>query len=307
MGTYAAHVTAKVHRPRPRSFSGTFALVLAYPLSEARPWSGKATGGSKPWMPFKFPSLGWKVQIVMAMPATPANATPARGYGGAEMHDADKLEAVLRYHERTKHQFHRYARSAGTLDWVNQPNPFRRYEGAPLTQLPILGADEEPLLASLRGYLSAGLGAERAAHGPLAVAAVRVRACAVGLEAGGRHALGAAQQPFERQPASHRGLPADRRDSRAGARARPVPLRAERARSGTARERLRRVVRAVDARVSPTGLSGRSLVHPLARSVEVRRTRVPLLPARRGPCHRHASHRRRDPGMERCRVAWPGR
>src|SRR4051794_29345962 len=61
------------------------------------------------------------------------------------MHDADKLEAVLRYHESTKHHFHRYARSAGTLDWVNQPNPFRRYEGAPLTPLPILGADEEPL------------------------------------------------------------------------------------------------------------------------------------------------------------------
>jgi SagB-type dehydrogenase family enzyme len=61
------------------------------------------------------------------------------------MHDADQLEAVLRYHERTKHQFHRYARSAGTLDWVNQPNPFRRYEGAPLTRLPILGAEEEPL------------------------------------------------------------------------------------------------------------------------------------------------------------------
>ena len=31
------------------------------------------------------------------------------------------------------------------LDWVNQPNPFRRYEGAPLTQFPILVADEEPL------------------------------------------------------------------------------------------------------------------------------------------------------------------
>ena len=61
------------------------------------------------------------------------------------MHDADKFETVLRYHERTKHQFGRYARSTGTLDWVNQPNPFRRYEGAPLVQLPILGADEEPL------------------------------------------------------------------------------------------------------------------------------------------------------------------
>ena len=61
------------------------------------------------------------------------------------MLDADKVEAVLRYHERTKHRFHRYARSAGKLDWVNQPNPFRRYEGAPLAPLPILGADEEPL------------------------------------------------------------------------------------------------------------------------------------------------------------------
>jgi SagB-type dehydrogenase family enzyme len=59
--------------------------------------------------------------------------------------EADKVEAVLRYHERTKHQFHRYARGPDTLDWVNQPNPFRRYEGAPLTQLPILGPDEEPL------------------------------------------------------------------------------------------------------------------------------------------------------------------
>lgn len=61
------------------------------------------------------------------------------------MHDADKVETVLRYHERTKHQFHRYARSAGTLDWANQPDPFRRYEGAPLVQLPVLGADDEPL------------------------------------------------------------------------------------------------------------------------------------------------------------------
>src|SRR6516164_2541071 len=81
----------------------------------------------------------------MAMPATPATAAHPRGPGGAELRDTDKLEAVLRYHERTKHYFHRYARSAGTLDWVNQPNPFRRFEGTPFAQLPILGADEEPL------------------------------------------------------------------------------------------------------------------------------------------------------------------
>src|SRR5437868_15465629 len=75
------------------------------------------------------------------------------------MDAADKLEAVLRYHERTKHQFHRYARSAGALDWVNQPNPLRRYEGAPLTQLPILGADEEPLSPRYEAMYRRGAGA----------------------------------------------------------------------------------------------------------------------------------------------------
>lgn len=61
------------------------------------------------------------------------------------MHDPDKIETVLRYHERTKHHFNRYANGPGALDWANQPNPFRRYEGAPLVQLPRLGAQEAPL------------------------------------------------------------------------------------------------------------------------------------------------------------------
>jgi SagB-type dehydrogenase family enzyme len=61
------------------------------------------------------------------------------------MHDADKIEAVLRYHERTKHQFNRYARGPGQLNWANQPNPFRRFDGASLHPLPILGPDEAPL------------------------------------------------------------------------------------------------------------------------------------------------------------------
>src|SRR5436853_477399 len=36
----------------------------------------------------------------------------------------------MRYHERTKHHFHRFAAGPGGLDWANQPNPFRRYAGA---------------------------------------------------------------------------------------------------------------------------------------------------------------------------------
>lgn len=61
------------------------------------------------------------------------------------MHDTDRIETVMRYHERTKHHFNRYAPGPGALDWVNQPSPLRRYEGAPLVRLPLLGADEAPL------------------------------------------------------------------------------------------------------------------------------------------------------------------
>src|SRR5438309_10963754 len=63
----------------------------------------------------------------------------------SSMHDVKQLEIVMRYHEETKHHFNRYARALGHLDWANQPNPFRRYEGATLMRLPILSLDEEPL------------------------------------------------------------------------------------------------------------------------------------------------------------------
>jgi hypothetical protein len=41
------------------------------------------------------------------------------------------------YHERTKHHYQRYAASLGYLDWAKQPDPFRRYDGAPLVRLPL--------------------------------------------------------------------------------------------------------------------------------------------------------------------------
>jgi SagB-type dehydrogenase family enzyme len=43
--------------------------------------------------------------------------------------------AALRYHDATKHHFHRFARSIGYLDWATQPDPFRRYGGASLIEL----------------------------------------------------------------------------------------------------------------------------------------------------------------------------
>lgn len=58
---------------------------------------------------------------------------------------ADPVDQVIRYHVQTKHHFNRYARSLGFLDWANQPNPFRRFEGADPLPLPLLKPDEEPL------------------------------------------------------------------------------------------------------------------------------------------------------------------
>ena len=60
------------------------------------------------------------------------------------MQDAAHLEEVMRYHERTKHHFYRFAPGPGQLDWANQPDPFRRFEGAPLKSLPLLAPDEAP-------------------------------------------------------------------------------------------------------------------------------------------------------------------
>jgi len=57
---------------------------------------------------------------------------------------SDPLLTVMRYHEETKHHFSRYARSLGYMDWANQPNPFRRYQGSPLIALPLLKPDEAP-------------------------------------------------------------------------------------------------------------------------------------------------------------------
>ena len=66
------------------------------------------------------------------------------------------LETVLRYHERTKHHFNRFAAGPGGLDWANQPDPFRRYAGAALTRLPILGPHEEPVSPAYESLYARG-------------------------------------------------------------------------------------------------------------------------------------------------------
>ena len=50
-------------------------------------------------------------------------------------------DAVFHYHNRTKHQLNSYAKGPESLDWDDQPNPFRRFEGCATVDLPAPGAD----------------------------------------------------------------------------------------------------------------------------------------------------------------------
>jgi SagB-type dehydrogenase family enzyme len=70
---------------------------------------------------------------------------PSRHAAPTEPVSTDPIDRVIRYHVQTKHHFNRYARALGYLDWANQPDPFRRFKGAPLVSLPLLPPDEEPV------------------------------------------------------------------------------------------------------------------------------------------------------------------
>jgi SagB-type dehydrogenase family enzyme len=56
----------------------------------------------------------------------------------ASIDEQNSAAEIFRYHEETKHHYERYARSAGYMDWHNQPNPFRFYENTPVIELPLL-------------------------------------------------------------------------------------------------------------------------------------------------------------------------
>lgn len=73
--------------------------------------------------------------MTLDQPSFGAPAAPA---------SSDPIDRVIAYHIRTKHHFDRYARSLGFLDWANQPDPFRRFEGAELIRLPLLNPQDDP-------------------------------------------------------------------------------------------------------------------------------------------------------------------
>jgi SagB-type dehydrogenase family enzyme len=87
-----------------------------------------------------FPSCGSVDWVYFTMSTEkPVSAAPD------EPVSANPVDRVIRYHVQTKHHFNRYARALGYLDWANQPDPFRRFEGASLIALPLLTPDEDPV------------------------------------------------------------------------------------------------------------------------------------------------------------------
>ncbi len=61
----------------------------------------------------------------------------------------DAVSRVRTYHQRTKHFPGHFAPGPGYLDWANQPDPFRRFSGAPMVELPLVPDDGTPPYDSL--------------------------------------------------------------------------------------------------------------------------------------------------------------
>ena len=58
----------------------------------------------------------------------------------------DTTQTVRAYHERTKHRLDAYAKGPDYLDWDQQPNPFRRFVGAEVVELPLENYPPSPAL-----------------------------------------------------------------------------------------------------------------------------------------------------------------
>ncbi len=61
----------------------------------------------------------------------------------------DESNAVFQYHQRTKHQLNAYAKGPVSLDWEDQPNPFRRFIGCETVALPKPGIELDCLFSEL--------------------------------------------------------------------------------------------------------------------------------------------------------------
>ncbi|MGD2083122.1 MAG: nitroreductase, partial [Chromatiales bacterium] len=64
--------------------------------------------------------------------------------------DPSRTERIRRYHELSKHRPDRVAPGPGRLDWANQPDPFRRFDGCPRVELALAADGLHTPFAALR-------------------------------------------------------------------------------------------------------------------------------------------------------------
>ena len=102
-----------------------------------------------------------------------------------------------------KHHYHRFAASRDYLDWATQPNPFRRYEGAPLIRLPF--PESGRALQYWQLYVTGSV-----VPAPLSIDSVSLllhyAPLADRLEMCRRNDMVTSRQPFERKPAPDGGM-----------------------------------------------------------------------------------------------------
>ena len=63
--------------------------------------------------------------------------------------DDSQIAVVKGYHDQTKHRLSKYAKGPETLDWDNQPNPFRYFSGCDRIDLPFVALEHEPSFSEL--------------------------------------------------------------------------------------------------------------------------------------------------------------
>ena len=59
------------------------------------------------------------------------------------------LKDIFQYHNNSKHGYYSFAPGPGYLDWANQPDPFRKYEGADVVHLKQIKQAERPFFSEV--------------------------------------------------------------------------------------------------------------------------------------------------------------
>ena len=204
------------------------------------------------------------------------------------------IERTLAYHQRTKHHLHQYARSPGYLDWATQPDPFRTYAGATRIELDLLG---DRVTSSYGDLFRPG------AIPPQTIGVETIGILfelSLGLSAwkqyqGSRWALRCNPSSGNLHPTEGYLIVPELPGLTGGVYhyvSRDHCLERRCLLSREANDRL-------TAALPPPWFPGRLVFDPLARGLEVRRTGLSVLPARRGARHRRSPLRGGGAGLVR--------